>query len=128
MAALHQDAAEVGPAPPDAHGDRAPQALAGAAALILGGEVTVPTLDGSVKLTVPPETQNGRRFRLRGKGIRNLRSQQTGDLFCHVTVEVPVRLSERQKTLIRELDNTLKDAKHSPQTRSWMDRVKTFFQ
>ena len=94
----------------------------------LGGEIEVPTLSGKALLTIPEGTQSGKTFRLRGKGIRNVRSQQPGDLYCHVMIETPVRLSDRQKALIQELDATLKDAKHSPQTRSWMDRVRTFFQ
>ena len=93
----------------------------------LGGEVEVPTLSGKALLTIPEGTQSGKTFRLRGKGIRNVRSGNPGELYCHVVIETPVKLTEKQKALLKELDASLKDAKHSPQTRSWMDRVKEFF-
>jgi len=94
----------------------------------LGGEVKVPTLGGSAEIELPEGTQTGKTFRLRGKGIKGLRSSYPGDLYAHVIVETPVRLNERQKELLRELDESLSDMKHSPQSKSWMDRVKTFFQ
>ncbi|RKV70476.1 MAG: molecular chaperone DnaJ, partial [Neisseria sp.] len=68
----------------------------------LGGEVEVPTLDGKVKLNIPKETQTGRRMRVKGKGIKSLRSSATGDLYCHVVVETPVNLTDRQKELLEE--------------------------
>ena len=66
---------------------------------------------------------------LRGKGIKGVRSSYAGDLFCHVRVEIPVRLTEKQKKLLRDLDHSLKEggAKHSPQARSFMERMKGFF-
>jgi molecular chaperone DnaJ len=94
----------------------------------LGGKVQVPTLAGRAEIDLPEGTQSGKTFRLRGKGIKGIRSSYPGDLYARVAVETPVRLTERQKQLLRELDATLKDPKHSPQTRSWMDRVKEFFQ
>lgn len=93
----------------------------------LGGTVQVPTLGGSAEIELPEGTQTGKTFRLRGKGIKGLRSSYPGDLYAHVIVETPVRLNERQKELLRELDASLSDMKHSPQSKSWMDRVKTFF-
>jgi len=94
----------------------------------LGGSVKVPTLGGSAEIEVPEGTQNGKTFRLRGKGIKGIRSSYPGDLYAHIAIETPVRLTERQKALLRELDATLKDDKHSPQSRSWKDKVKEFFQ
>ncbi|MFK7966356.1 MAG: molecular chaperone DnaJ [Burkholderiaceae bacterium] len=94
----------------------------------LGGTVKVPTLGGSAEIELPEGTQTGKTFRLRGKGIKGLRSSYPGDLYAHVIVETPVRLNERQKELLRELDESLSDMKHSPQSKSWMDRVKNFFQ
>ena len=73
-------------------------------------------------------TQSGKQFRLRGKGIKGLRSSYPGDLYAHIVVETPVRLTEHQKKLLRELEHSLADPKHSPQTKGWMDRVKEFFQ
>ena len=73
-------------------------------------------------------TQSGKTFRLRGKGIKGLRSSYPGDLYAHVAVETPVRLNEKQKKLLRDLEASLHDPKHSPQTRGWMDKVKEFFQ
>ena len=96
----------------------------------LGGDVDVPTLDGSARIKVPAETQSGKTFRLRGKGIKGVRSHVPGDLFCHVLVETPVNLNERQKELLREFEAiTQKDAgRHNPRAKSWFDRVKEFFE
>lgn len=96
----------------------------------LGGEIEIPTLGGHAKMKIPPETQTGAVFRLRGKGIKPLRGSEHGDLLCHVVVETPVKLTDRQKELLRELEeiNQLDSAKHSPREKSWMTKVKDFFQ
>lgn len=95
----------------------------------LGGELEVPTLDGRVSLKVPPETQTGKLFRMRGKGVKPVRGAAVGDLLCRVVVETPVKLNSRQKELLRELDDSLKsNGKHSPQHHSWLDGVKQFFE
>ncbi|WP_208279764.1 molecular chaperone DnaJ [Massilia oculi] len=96
----------------------------------LGGEIEVPTLTGKVSFTVPEGTQTGKTFRLKGKGIKNVRSGYTGDLFCHVAVETPVKLTDKQKELLREFDRLTVEggAKHSPQSKGWMDKVKDFFE
>ncbi len=94
----------------------------------LGGKVEVPTLAGRAEIELPEGTQSGKTFRLRGKGIKGLRSSYPGDLYAHVAVETPVRLNEKQKKLLRDLEASLQDPKHSPQTRGWMDKVKEFFQ
>ena len=95
----------------------------------LGGELEVPTLRGRIKLKIPPETQSGKVFRMRSKGVRSVRGGATGDLLCRVNVETPVNLSSRQKELLREFENSIQEAgqHHSPQSASWMDRVKSFF-
>jgi molecular chaperone DnaJ len=95
----------------------------------LGGEIDIPTLDGVAKIRVPPETQSGKTFRLRGKGIKGVRSNAHGDLLCHVVVETPVHLTERQKELLRELEESSREnsAHHNPRAKSWMDRVRDFF-
>ena len=94
----------------------------------LGGEIEIPTLDGHAKIKIPQETQSGQVFRLRGKGIKGLRSSGHGDLMCHVVVETPVRLTERQKELLRELEHiNSQDARHNPRAKSWMDKVREFF-
>jgi len=95
----------------------------------LGGEIEIPTLDGSAKVKIPPETQTGQVFRLRGKGIKGVRSTYPGDLLCQVVVETPVRLNDRQKELLRELEETTKaDAgRHSPRSKSFMEKVREFF-
>lgn len=95
----------------------------------LGGEIEVPTLDGAAKMKIPAETQTGSVFRLRGKGIKPLRSSEHGDLMVHVVVETPVRLTEKQKDLLREFENsTQADAgKHSPKNKSWVDKARDFF-
>jgi molecular chaperone DnaJ len=95
----------------------------------LGGEIDIPTLDGSAKIKVPPESQTGQVFRLRGKGIKGVRSSYPGDLLCEVVVETPVRLTERQRELLRELEdiNTKDSNRHNPRARSFMDKVREFF-
>lgn len=95
----------------------------------LGGEVEVPTLTGRASVTIPEGTQTGKVFRLRGKGVRGVRSSYPGDLYCDVTVETPVRLSGEQKELLRQFEASLDQGgdKHSPNSQSWTDRVKSFF-
>jgi molecular chaperone DnaJ len=95
----------------------------------LGGEIDIPTLDGQAKLKIPAETQSGQVFRLRGKGIKGVRSNTHGDLLCHVVVETPVNLTERQRELLREFEeiNQTDRDRHNPRAKSWMDKVKEFF-
>ncbi len=95
----------------------------------LGGEVEVPTLAGRMNMSVPEGTQTGKIFRLRGKGIRGIRSSYPGDLYCHIQVETPVRLTDEQKELLRQFEASLVQGggKHSPISKSWTDRVKSFF-
>ncbi|PJB11095.1 MAG: molecular chaperone DnaJ [Gammaproteobacteria bacterium CG_4_9_14_3_um_filter_38_9] len=95
----------------------------------LGGEIEVPTLSGNVNLKIPAETQSGRQFRLRGKGVKALRSSGVGDLLCRVIVETPINLTEEQKNKLHEFDALLKVGKnHSPKASGWFDSVKKFFQ
>ena len=95
----------------------------------LGGEINIPTLEGEAKIKIPAETQTGQVFRLRGKGIRPVRQTSAGDLMCHVVVETPVRLAERQRELLRELEeiNKKDGDRHNPRAKSFMDKVKDFF-
>ena len=93
----------------------------------LGGELEVPTLDGRVKLKVPPETQTGKLFRLRGKGVTPVRGGTAGDLLCRVVVETPVSLSSKQKDLLQELKDSMTGTKHSPKQTSWFEGMKNFF-
>ncbi len=99
------------------------------ATAVLGGSVEVPTLDGQVDLKIPAETQSGRVFRLRGKGVKPVRGGPQGDLYCTTVVETPTNLTREQKDLVRELEDTLESGgeRHSPRTRSWLDGVKSFF-
>jgi len=96
----------------------------------LGGEIEVPTLSGKAAIDIPEGTQHGKQFRLRGKGIKGVRSSYPGDLYCHIGVEVPVKLSEQQRKLLKELDDSLKKggAKHTPSEDSWADKLRGFFQ
>ena len=95
----------------------------------LGGEIDVPTLDGKAAIDLPEGTQNGKQFRLRGKGIKGVRASYPGDLYCHITVETPVKLTEHQRKLLKEFDDSLQKggAKHSPTGNSWTDKLKSFF-
>ena len=96
----------------------------------LGGTVTVPTLDGEVKLKVPAETQSGKVFRIRGKGVKPVRSHSTGDLYCRVEVETPVKMTGEQKKLLRKFSDALADGgdHHRPRMTSWRDGIKRFFE
>lgn len=95
----------------------------------LGGTIEVPTLGGKAEIELPEGTQHGKTFRLRGKGIKGVRSSYPGDLYCHIAVETPVKLTEHQKKLLKELDESLKKGgeKHSPNAKTWTDRVKDLF-
>ncbi len=96
----------------------------------LGGEIEIPTLKGRVVLKVPEGTQSGRSFRLRGKGVKSVRGGPVGDMLCKVLVETPVNLDRQQKDLLREFGKTMEQqgGNHSPQERSWLNGVKTFFE
>jgi molecular chaperone DnaJ len=95
----------------------------------LGGTVAVPTLDGDVLLKIPAETQSGRVFRLRDKGVKPVRGGARGDLFCRVAVETPVHLSAEQRELVRQLEESLKahPARHTPREKGFLEGVKRFF-
>lgn len=95
----------------------------------LGGQIEVPTLGGKAEIDLPEGTQHGKTFRLRGKGIKGVRSSYPGDLYCHISVETPVKLTEFQKKLLRELDESLAKSadRHSPNAKSWTNRVKDLF-
>ena len=96
----------------------------------LGGDIEIPTLDGTARIRVPAESQSGKTFRLRGKGIKGVRSDSPGDLFCHVVVETPVDLTDRQKDLLREFETISQGdtARHNPRSKGWFDKVKEFFE
>jgi molecular chaperone DnaJ len=99
------------------------------ATAVLGGEIEVPTLEGHVMLKIPAETQSGRMFRLRGKGIRPVRASGVGDLNCKVAVETPVNLTSEQKDLLKKFDASLKQnaERHNPRATSFLSGVKRFF-
>ncbi len=94
----------------------------------LGGELEVPTLTGRVNLKIPAETQTGRLFRLRGKGIVPVRGGGPGDLLCRVVVETPVNLSGAQKDLLQAFRASLEGGGHSPRESSWFDTARKFFE
>ena len=98
-------------------------------AATLGGEIEVPTLGGKASINVTEGTQTGKTFRLRGKGIKGVRASYPGDLYCHIVVETPVRLTDKQKKLLREFDASLTEGgeKHSPRSKSFVDKMKGFF-
>ncbi len=95
----------------------------------LGGEIEIPTLDGHANIKIPAETQTGQVFRLRNKGIKAVRSSTHGDLYCHVAIETPVKLTGRQKELLREFETIIGEdpARHNPRAKNWLDRVREFF-
>ncbi|QIL72006.1 molecular chaperone DnaJ [Diaphorobacter sp. HDW4B] len=95
----------------------------------LGGEIEVPTLSGKAAIDIPEGTQAGKQFRLRGKGIKGVRASYPGDLYCHIIVETPVKLTEFQRKLLKDFDESLKKggSKHSPSTETWTDKLKNLF-
>ena len=95
----------------------------------LGGSIEVPTLGSKAEIELPEGTQHGKTFRLRGKGVKGLRSSYPGDLYCHVAVETPVKITEHQRKLLKELDESFRKGgeRHSPNAKSWTDRVKDLF-
>ena len=95
----------------------------------IGGELEVPTLDGRVKLKIPAETQTGKLFRLRGKGVKPVRGGSVGDLLCRAVVETPVNLNKQQKEMLREFQDSLGEGgkSQSPRQTSWFEGVKSFF-
>ena len=93
----------------------------------LGSEIEIPTLDGKVKIKIPEGTQTGKLFRLKGKGVKKIRSTAVGDLMCRVVVETPQKLDSRQKNLLSELGSSLKDKKNTPMSSAWFGKVKSFF-
>ena len=99
------------------------------ATVTLGGEIEIPTLAGKASFNVPEGTQTGKTFRLRGKGIKGVRSSYPGDLYCHLVVETPVRLTEHQKKLLKEFDKATREGgeRHNPASKSWFDKVKSYF-
>ena len=99
------------------------------ATAVLGGSVKVPTLEGDVSIKIPAETQSGRVFRLRDKGVKPVRGGDRGDLFCRVVVETPVNLSGEQRDLLRKFDESLRsDGRgHTPREQGFFEGVKRFF-
>ena len=96
---------------------------------VLGGAVEVPTIDGAVNLSIPSETQSGKTFRLKGKGIKSYRENFFGDLYCTVQVETPVSLTDEQKEILRQFDRSVNDSNtdHRPNKKTWTDSVSDFF-
>ena len=109
----------------------------------LGGQVEIPTLDGRVSMTIPAGTQNGTTLRLAGKGVKSLRTYSKGDLFCTIEVEIPTKLTEEQKDLLRQFAKTFNSGKQEVQESSSsaskskkssskgegvMDSLKSFFE
>ena len=95
----------------------------------LGGSLDVPTLDGRVTLKIPSETQTGKMFRMRSKGVKSVRGGVQGDLLCRIIVETPVKLNTKQKELLAQFRDSLEEGgkSHSPKEHSWLDGVKKFF-
>ncbi len=94
----------------------------------LGAEVTVPTIDGTVKYTIPEGTQPGTIFRFKNKGIKKLNRSERGNQFVHITIEVPSNLTKKQKDLLKEFDSSLDDSKNYKKRNSFFDKIKQAFE
>ena len=99
------------------------------ATAVLGGEIEAPTLNGRATIKIPPGTQSEKLFRLRAKGVRNVRSGQIGDLYCRVSLETPVNLTAEQRELLERFEQSLRagGSRHNPRESSWVDKIKSFF-
>jgi molecular chaperone DnaJ len=94
---------------------------------ILGGVIEVPTIDGNIaKITIPEGAQTGSKFRLKDKGMVRINSKIRGDMYVHVTIETPVKLSKKQKELIEQF-NDIYSEESSPKTESFFKKVKGLF-
>ena len=96
----------------------------------LGGELQVPTLDGKVTLKIPEGTQSGRTFRLKGRGIKSIRTSEHGDLYVHTTVEVPVNMTKVQKELLSKFDESISKSRkshHAPEKQGFFDKLSNLF-
>ena len=94
----------------------------------LGGQFEVATLDGTqTRVKVPEGTQNGKQFRLKGKGMPVLRQQTTGDLYIQIAIETPQNLSKRQRELLEEFEQ-ISSKENSPQSTGFFSRMKEFFE
>ena len=96
----------------------------------LGDTVRVPTLEGEAEIRIPAETQTGKLFRLRGKGVKSVRSRTEGDLYCRILVETPVNLTTEQRKLLEQFEATFageEARKHSPKSATFIDGVKGFW-
>lgn len=97
----------------------------------LGDVIRVPTLGGEAEIRVPAETQTGRVFRLREKGVKSVRSRATGDLYCRVVIETPVNLTAHQRELLQQFEATFSGEgarRHSPRSSTFIDGVKSFWE
>ncbi len=92
----------------------------------LGADVEVPTLSGPVKYRIPEGTQPGTEFRIKGSGIQQLRGSGKGDLILNIKVEIPKRLNNKQKELLREFDGITTDKEYDGR-KGFMDRVRELF-
>ena len=96
----------------------------------LGDTVRVPTLGGEAEIRIPAETQTGKVFRLREKGVKSVRSRHPGDLYCRVVVETPVSLTAHQRELLEQFEATFTGdgaRRHSPRSSTFLDGVKSFW-
>ncbi|MCP8352054.1 molecular chaperone DnaJ [Candidatus Synchoanobacter obligatus] len=91
----------------------------------VGGDLDVATLSSTVKLKIPPETQSGTALRLRGKGIKNVKTNRTGDIICHINTETPVKLTAEQKDLLKSFEHSIQENTQQPQLKSFFERIKT---
>lgn len=93
----------------------------------LGAELQVPTLEGKIKYRIPEGTQTGTVFRLRNRGISHLRSNTRGDLYVKVNIEVPKRLNEKQRELIRQFEEITQDLQYNDERKSFFEKMKDAF-
>lgn len=94
---------------------------------VLGGELTVPTIDGNVSYNMPEGTQNETVFRFKGKGVKKINRSDRGDQYVHINVEIPKNLNKKQKDLLREFDSSMTDSNYNNRT-SFFEKIKKAFE
>ncbi len=95
----------------------------------LGGSIEVPTVEGArTRVSIPSGAQSGQQFRLKGRGMKILRSDARGDMFVQISVETPVNLTKKQKELLKEFEGGSNPQKHSPQSHGFFDKVKELWE
>ena len=90
---------------------------------VVGGSIKIPTLENNISLKIPPNTQTGKVFRIKGKGASIVRDRRRGDILCRVIVETPSNLDKKQSKLLNDFTSSLNQTKNYPGTETFLDAI-----